>query len=401
MFEAGTIDPFADVPQSQQSNKLTLFYASDRVFNADKPPAKSYSRYRSDRLDLGQMTMTFGPDGAWPQIAAASRDLPEGKSYSPTFTRIERLGQLAQPDYSPDHPPAEKLPSDGFINELETALGQSSGKTITLYFHGFKSNFAEAAYTAAEYDLYSGGLGPFILYSWPSYNSLFEYSHDRDSTRYTETHARRLIELLAGEINAGRLSARRINIIAHSSGAEIVGSVLRELSLLSRDLSPEQRKDKWHIGCVLMVAPDISTDVARERMLKEDIQGIFRQIVVYSSYHDNALGWASTVLYRTPRIGSIHDEQFSDADKRWLKQAPNIELIDIDSRPYAGIVKHTHHRFSPAVVSDILLCLRSDLPPEERGLVRSDGQILWRFADDYPHRVTQAAQKVYGQAESP
>ena len=206
--------------------------------------------------------------------------------------------------------------------------------------------------------------------------------------------------MIANEITAGRLSATKINLIAHSSGAEVAGTVLRELGLMSHNLTPQQRNQKWKIGDVLLVAPDISTDVARERILKEDLRGMFDRLAVYTSKNDTALRWAKYVLYRATRIGSVREDTLTQADRDWLGKAKNVTLINVDSQPNGDPVEHSHHRYSGSTLSDMLLCLRSDLSPDERGLVRDEGNLIWQFADDYETRVTKAAIRVYGEADA-
>lgn len=395
MFESGQVAPLADTPDAWRTSEQSLFYATDRRFDANEGTFGVYGPLRNDSLSLGQLKIDLGEPDAWQRFDAATQANPQGDRPRPTMTGIKRLGRMQWgPAGKTEH--TEDAPSEkAFIEQLDAALKQSNGKAITIYLHGFKNSFEEAALTAAELSLYSGGLGPVILYSWPSLDSLYEYSHDRDSVRYTTAHARRFVEMLASEIEAGHLSANQINFVAHSSGGEVVGTVLRELGLMSHDKTPEQRQAKWKIGNVLLIAPDISTDVARERILKEDMRGMFSQVVVYISARDTALRWASSILYRTTRIGSIREEDLSLRDRYWLSQADNVTLINIDGQHNGDPIDHSHHRFSGATLSDILLCLRSDLKPDQRGLVRDEGQLIYRFADDYKQRVTEAAKRVY------
>eukprot|EP00752_Nemacystus_decipiens_P015727 g14040.t1 len=393
MFAQGEVAPLADTPEQWRGQTYPLFFATDRQFQPDTGKAGQYSHLRSDRLELGLLQISLGDQLFWSDLDAATQAKPGGKRPRPQVIAIDRRGTMPWMPAGQPEPVAEDQPERSFIEALEAAVQQSIDKEITIYIHGFKNSFEEAALTAAELGLYSGGLGPFVLYSWPSYDSLFEYSHDRDSVRYTTAHARRFVELLANEIAAGRLSASKINLIAHSSGAEVVGSILRELGLMSHTWTPKQRQQHWRIGEVLMVAPDISTDVARERILKEDLRGMYDRLVVYTSTSDSALRWASSVLYRVTRIGSIREQNLTEADRRWIRQARDLTLINIDEQPSGDPVRHSHHRYSGATLSDMLLCLRSDLSPSERGLVRTEEEVIWRFADDYEDRVTEAAIK--------
>lgn len=398
MFAAGAVAPLADTPAQWRSGEHQIFFATDRKFDKGDGPTGMYNHLRSDSLELGQLAIGLGDPNAWNRLHRATQAKPNGKRPRPNIAAIKRNGNMPWKPAGQARQPDQEHPEQPFIDRLENALQQSDGKAITIYIHGFRNNFEEAALATAELSLYSGGLGPFILYSWPSYDSLFQYSHDRDAVRYTTAHARRFVELLANEITANRLSATRINLIAHSSGAEIAGSILRELGLMSHNLTPQQRTQKWKIGDVLLVAPDISTDVARERILKEDLRGMFDHMTVYTSKNDAALRWAKHVLYRAPRIGSVRENTLTQADRDWLGKAKSVSLINIDSQPNGDPILHSHHRYSGATVSDMLLCLRSNLPPAERGLVRDPGNLIWQFADDYTDRVTEAAIKVYGKA---
>ena len=405
IFEAGEVNPFDETRSGAHPNQFDIFYVTDRQYERGNEGKIRYTKGRADTLSIGRARLQFGGDNDWPHIVAEVRDQPGGKRYVPDLIAMSRIGSLDQQTRKGGRPgpwlDPESQAATEFIKDLNTSLTQSSGKAVTLYIHGFNTGFKQAARVTAEYDLYTGGLGPFILYSWPSYNDLFEYSYDRDSVRYTSSNARRLIAFLADRINAGKLDAKQINLIAHSTGAEVVGSVLRELALLSYQLTPQERAKRWRIGSVLLIAPDISTDVARERLLKEDVAGTFRQLAVYGSGRDKALRWASRVLYGTSRIGSINEADLSDSDRHRLAQAPQIALVDVDSAGTNGFINHAHHRFSPAVASDIILSLRTHLGPAERGLTREQGHAFWTFPKDYKQRATDAAIKAYAQDEKP
>lgn len=407
LFAAGQVRALHDEPHAEQTPTRSIFYVTDRV-PVQQRDSIDYTRNRSDTVEVGRVNIRFGKHNrtTWDDIAANASGQATDALPRPELLGVQRFGildlpytHLPSPSLSPSHPASQAPPTepanDRFIAELNAAVQRSAGKAITLFFHGFNNDFRKPALTAAEYELITGGLGPFILYSWPSYNSLFEYSYDRDSVRFTSGHARKLIELLASEINAGRLDAERIHILAHSSGAEIVGSVIRELGLLSRGQTPEQRQDTYRLGTIAMVSPDVSADVARERLLQEDIAGLYRRLVVYTSRKDRALQYSSNILYRATRIGALRESELIDSDRRWLNLASLVTIIDADSYDYDSLLRHSHHRYSPAVASDIVLSLRDDLTPAQRGLVRKEGNILWRFPDDYDDRITEAAMRAY------
>ena len=54
---------------------------------------------------------------------------------------------------------------------------------------------------------------------------------------------------------------------------------------------------------------------------------------------------------------------------------------------------HRYLRKSPWVSSDILMTLKFNLKPNERGLVQTEGQAVWAFPADYISRLTAALQE--------
>lgn len=50
---------------------------------------------------------------------------------------------------------------------------------------------------------------------------------------------------------------------------------------------------------------------------------------------------------------------------------------------------HHYYQSSPWASSDLFLSPLSDKDPDERGLIRAPGDIVWRFPDDYPERLNR------------
>jgi len=73
---------------------------------------------------------------------------------------------------------------------------------------------------------------------------------------------------------------------------------------------------------------------------------------------------------------------------RFLSSHPGLRVIDVSNAE--GAVSGSGHgylRESPWVSSDVVLSLRYDLAPQERGLVRAPGSPVWTFPDDYLERA--------------
>lgn len=390
IFADGAVDPFFEVPAEGRTSQRTVFYATDRL--EDHPGWGNYGRRQSDTLDLGSCDVQFdGPDN-WQTLEqlgyGANTSRPDVQ-----VAKTHRLGDLYSTRRTPGEPDTPQPPdevAEQFLEQLNTALAATSQREVTVYIHGFKNGFHEAVKTAGEYAHYSGNQGVFVCYSWPSYNSLWEYSHDREAARFTGTHLRRFVLFLAEHSDA-----TKINFIAHSTGCQVVGTLMRELRLLTAGLPAEEARERFRIGQVFMVAPDIDAGVARERFLEEGAADLCEHLTIYSSRSDYALGYASRYLYRQPRLGMIRDESIAEDDVLWLLTLDNLTLIDIDRRPTHTFIGHTHQRYNPAVSSDILLMLRRQLTPAKRALVREEGMLVWRFCEDYEQCIRATAREVY------
>lgn len=391
LFADGGVDPFFELPEGERHSKLTVFYATDRL--EGHPGWGNYGRGRSGTLDLGTCDITFGGPDNWDTLERLTTGHPGGHRPGVEIEKTHRIGDLYTTRRTADEPHGPAEPdgeAQAFLEQIETALGNSSQHEITIYIHGFKNGFHEAVKTTAEYAHYAGNQGVFLCYSWPSYNSLWEYSHDRESARFTGTHLRQLVAFLAAHT-----SATKINFFCHSTGSQVFGTLMRELRLLTHNLSPEEARQRYRIGQTFLIAPDIDLAVARERFLKEGAADLCDHLTIYTSDSDFALYYASRYLYRQPRLGMAEEDQLSEEDAAWLITLDNVTVIDIDRRPTRTFIGHTHQRYNPAVSSDILLMLRREFTPAQRGLQRAEGGLIWRFVDDYDERIRAAARQVY------
>jgi hypothetical protein len=83
---------------------------------------------------------------------------------------------------------------------------------------------------------------------------------------------------------------------------------------------------------------------------------------------------------------------------RFLRSHPKLRVIDVSNAEGAlSGSGHGYLRDSPWVSSDVIPTLRYDLAPEERGLMRDPGGLIWAFPDDYLDR----AEAALGRAEPP
>jgi hypothetical protein len=75
----------------------------------------------------------------------------------------------------------------------------------------------------------------------------------------------------------------------------------------------------------------------------------------------------------------------------FLSNTPEISIIDVTEAADATVGNgHNYFRSSPWVSSDILMTLRYNLRPGDRGLVIGDKAPIWSFPPDYITRLRAA-----------
>jgi hypothetical protein len=78
----------------------------------------------------------------------------------------------------------------------------------------------------------------------------------------------------------------------------------------------------------------------------------------------------------------------------FLSARPELRVINVTQAEGATSGNgHAYFRSSPWASSDLLMSLRYDLAPSERGLVRSENNPVWSFPPDYITRLRSAIVK--------
>ena len=120
------------------------------------------------------------------------------------------------------------------------------------------------------------------------------------------------------------------------------------------------------------------------------INALAQRVVVTMSSRDGALNMAEKFMGGGARIGQRNQRQLTDADWQALLAADRLEIVDV-SRNWEGrgfdITGHRYWFNHPWASSDLVLAVRSDFGPEERGLVPTESSILWAIPADYPARL--------------
>ncbi len=407
MFNGTSAQPFATLPEAARDTSARIFYATNRQpLTKDQPLV--YGAQRAAALSLGHIDTHIGQDQelVWDQLAQHSRGAGEGQRPRLTLDTPQALGpllttappRLVQQQTGEDATELETrfIPRNDpgraafrFAKALNAEMDATNHHEIYLYIHGYFNNFTDCVETAASLHHYNGRRGAVVAFAWPSRKHLLDYFADRESAQFSASDLRQLLVFLAEHTDA-----QRINIVAHSMGTYLTSSTLRELRLIAYDKDPQELRDAFRIGDVVLVAPDIDADVLQKVFFREGFDQVAQHLTLYVSPNDHALSWATRLLFGVLRAGNATADHLSDDQRRWLKANANVSMIDTTGQKTYGI-GHSHHTQNPGVASDLLLLLAHRLSPGDRGLEYGTDTGVWQFPKDYAQRVQAIAQHVY------
>jgi esterase/lipase superfamily enzyme len=260
---------------------------------------------------------------------------------------------------------------------LQERLEVSKQKDIILYMHGVNTQFNEAALNLANVWHFTGRYGVPIFYSWPAANAgLFGYFKDRESGQFSIYHVKETIRVLASTPGL-----KKLHIIAHSRGTDIITTALRELVIEFRAAGKNPR-DVLKIENLILAAPDLDFGVVRQRLIAEKFGLAFGQLTVYMNQDDSALN-LSQWLMAGLRFGRLSQADLSDSDKIIFRQVKNVNFVTVEGiRSFVG---HNYYKNHPGVLSDIAILVRQNLKPGDKGRPLVHQQInFWILPEDYP-----------------
>lgn len=363
---------------------------TDLIYVTDRSPGKGtmvYGSGRSNSMAFGHVEIEITNMTSAAYVAYMSGQ-PEGPT-KPAYA----IGRISESGRFPATPLAFSLENgvvsrdriaaldyqaaaEQFRTELTTRLkSQGTGKVI-LYIHGFKNSFEHSAYNLLELWAASDRDGVPILFSWPTgEGSLIGYLGDTQNGAFSVYHLKELLRLIASTD-----AVDETIVIAHSHGASIATTALRELLIEARGAGLSMR-DTYRIETLILAAPDIDLGVMEQRLVAEMFGVGFGQIDVYLNPHDNALGLAGMV-FGAPRFGNSRPDQLSQQSKAVFRGVRSVHFILVDDAQ--GRARHNHFRMHPSVLADIATTIRTGAEPgdPERPLDHLDLN-FWRIDRSY------------------
>ena len=387
LFRLGMTYPAQDVAPALRTVDPWILYVTDRAPELRDGKLRGYGYERSSSMAYGKAQVRFGDFDGWPELVAHSEmaDRHRQTLTTESFEELVRFPETPVASMTVNgktvvQPAAERAyQADiaAFQRLFRDQLRQSSRKEAIIFIHGFNSEIEDGLTTTASLWHYAGRIGVPVSYSWPAGNKgLTAYFKDRESGEFSTFHLKELLRALAAipELKA-------IHIVAHSRGADVATTALRELAIFEKGAGRDPRRT-LKIATLILAAPDLDFGVVQQRLGAEGTAAAVGQVNVYLNPNDGALGLAQTLLTGT-RIGRLSPEILTEADWQRFESLGNVNFIDVEDA--GGRLGHAYFRDNPAVLSDVILTLRTGAAPggAERPLDRVRGS-YWRLHRNYP-----------------
>jgi esterase/lipase superfamily enzyme len=266
-----------------------------------------------------------------------------------------------------------------FSDELRRRLASTDLKEAYLFIHGYNDSFEDGAYVISELWHFLGRRGVPMMYSWPAGAGLSVrgYEHDRESGEFTIFHLKQFLRTVAA-----CPELKKINIIAHSRGAHVATSALRELFIEAKSAKVDPKK-MFKISHLVLASPDMDLDVTIQRLGAEHFFLGVERFTIYVTAGDKAIGFSDWLSESRRRVGDMRLADLGPEMQKIVAGLPSTNFISAHVK--LGFVGHDYYRSNPAVSSDLILLLRDNRPPgaaNGRPLTKAAGH-YWRITDDY------------------
>ncbi len=387
VFEDAVIDPFANSDTAGSERDLDILYATDRQPHTEQGEASYYTNERGYVLRLGSAQVQyFGHATSMQDARRASLMKRRAGEFSLSVRGVEEFGVLEDSltvfDEREFSVQEYQESARRLVSLIDARLERSNSKDVFIYVHGYNINFENPILVAAELWHFLGYQGAMVSYAWPATENVFAYASDVETAQMSARNLRILLTVLARESRA-----RYIHILGYSAGTRVVTEALAQLALLHAAKDTATVHGRLRIGQVLLIGSDIDRDLL-ENYLADGLLKVPAHLSIYLSNTDSALGLSSWVFQRK-RLGQVFTkEETTPRVVKYLRDTENLAIVDVTKAERAEAGNgHWYFRDSPWVSSDVLVTLRYQLSPGERGLIRSKDWPIWRFPVDYISRL--------------
>ena len=394
-LQTGEHDPFAVNPNQDQTNSVVVAYATNRM-GVGADDERKYITLFDKNLRLGAAQVRIGSEKeTWLDIYGLST---VNKRKGDIVLDLEETEELAEVD---SEDPLDELAPEAqyFFEKLNGALDRTLDKDLIIYVHGANNTFYRASAQAAQFHHFTGRNSVVLFYAWPSAASLLRYAVDVNNARRTVPVFARLLELL------GRHStARNIDILAYSAGAQVLSPALALLRENHAGEDIEQLKQRLRLGEIYFAAPDVDFRVFLENLAT--YIDLPNHVTLALNPDDSVLKFAAR-HHKVSRAGRPDPDELSAEETQWVIDASRKLPLDIlwitsETIPDMSRGSHSFWYSHPWVSTDVLIQFLFQARPADRGLAEYEGEEegrVWYFPDDYPEQVSRAINALKGERQ--
>ena len=381
---------FTEAPAAVRTPSLDLLFITDRAPAQGSGGPEPYTAERSRSMAFGSTTIMFGEGLTWDALVTQSLLVTRTTRTDLTLGPTQELGHFPRIPYEVTSTPGGLARAPAAIEGHETAaralqsevarrLALSPRKEVVLFVHGFNNTFSEAALTMGEMCHFLGREFVCGIFTWPAGGTrglLFGYNEDYESSVFAAEHLRKAIRTIAGTPGL-----EKIHLLAHSRGTDLLATTLAELgaeAYMQQSTLPQRFK----IGNVVLMAPDIDADVAVAKILAvlsdpdlpfgaaPNPAMVFEltpgfQLTAYVSPDDRALAASSWLFGSLRRIGRVDASMVTPPQIEQMRRVGMVDVIQISGT--TDVFGHGYFRSNPRVSADLIAMLRYGLRPNEPG----------------------------------
>lgn len=380
--------PLTDATPIRELPYQGILYATDRLPAVKGSRARFYEDERGGLLRLGVARVSVAEEEiAWEEIKRISLLKERPRDFPIEVVGVEEFGPLDRSATEFVDPstlgPDPAAAGEKFATAVNAQLARSDRKHVYVYVHGYKVVFENPVLVATELWHFMGNDGVFIAYAWPSTPKRIAYLKDTETAAGFARNFRLFLKYLAEETDA-----EEIHVIGYSAGTRLVARTMEQLALLNHGRGVEEIAGDLRIGHVILLASDVDRQVFGA-YLADGLLNVPRHLSVYISEQDKALNFSRFVA-RRERLGQMWSESpLSDQVSAYIYQnEAEVSVINVTGAESADTGNgHAYFRKSPWASSDVLMTLKHDLTPEQRGLIRAPDSSIWTFPPDYIDRL--------------
>lgn len=321
-----------------ESVTVEVFYATNRLREADEPSADSYGGERGVP-QYGRCRVDFAPI---PGLNLVSGKLP---FYVPSETSDVGLAIQTDPET--------------FWSQLSQTVDGTRSGALVVFVHGYNYGFSRTCRMAAEFQRDLGDGAAVVMLSWPADGLPTHYVRDQADVEWSVPFLAAFLDR-AGE----KIGRDRVQVLAHSLGSR---GVIQALERLRSDRGGEQV-----IGRLVLLAPDYDAQTFVELLPR--LLPMTGAITLYASANDTPLK-VSRQLSGYPRLGE---------GGGLLTVVEGIETIDVSQVGLYQILGHEYFFYHPFVAADLVDLLVTGRGAAQRsGLeaTRKDGRVYWQIRE--------------------